>query len=105
MSGGSALRVGAATIVSGAIVHADLTATEPLGALCARLAGERYTAEGRAAARRWLGVRRWLRAQESFADLPSATSRSTAWLLAISVHGLRTRQTDRDAGRGGNPAA
>lgn len=32
--------------------------------------GERDTAAGRAAAARWLGVRSWLRAHESFAELP-----------------------------------
>jgi hypothetical protein len=39
--------------------------------------GERDTVAGRAAAARWLGVRRWLRGHEEFADLPPAAV--TVW--------------------------
>lgn len=41
--------------------------------LASRDHGERDTAAGRQSAARWLGVKDWLRAHESFADLPPAS--------------------------------
>jgi hypothetical protein len=42
-----------------------------------KVGGERDTAAGRAVAARWLGVRDWLAAHESFADPPPAAV--TVW--------------------------
>src|SRR5262249_17470088 len=44
-----------------------------LGALCSIYPGERDTELGRTVAARWLGLRRWLRAQEGVAMLPPAS--------------------------------
>lgn len=44
----------------------------PLGRLCAADLGERDTDAGRAVAARWLGVRQWLRAHDTFTSLPPA---------------------------------
>ncbi|MGI5244273.1 DUF2207 family protein [Dactylosporangium sp. CA-139066] len=43
-----------------------------LGGVAGKARGERDTPEGRAAAARWLGLKAFLRAHESFADLPPA---------------------------------
>jgi hypothetical protein len=60
-------------VVAGAGVFAFLI----LSGLANRPAGERDTPVGREVAARWLGVRTWLRAHESFAELPPAAT--TVW--------------------------
>jgi hypothetical protein len=82
----------AASVVFGALVHSSLQTQPPslkgglcfgvlawfvvgglLGGIATQYPGERDTGPGRVLAARWLGVQRWLRAQESFADLPPAS--------------------------------
>ncbi|MEU5942774.1 hypothetical protein ABZ807_27195 [Micromonospora sp. NPDC047548] len=56
----------------GAVPGLFLVVTAALCGVAAKVGGERDTAAGRAVAARWLGVRAWLAAHESFADLPPA---------------------------------
>jgi hypothetical protein len=49
-----------------------LVVTAALCGIAGKVGGERDTAAGRAVAARWLGVRDWLAAHESFGDLPPA---------------------------------
>lgn len=57
----------------GFIIPAGLFTFAGLTGFASRYVGERDTAAGRAVAERWLGVKAWLRAHDSFADLPPAS--------------------------------
>jgi hypothetical protein len=57
----------------GAAIGAGLFAFVILGAFGGRDIGERDTAEGRAVAARWLGLKQFLRGNDGFADLPPAS--------------------------------
>lgn len=62
------------SLVAGLVLGglAALLVLGPLGRLSAGDLGERDTDAGREVAARWLGVRRWLRAHETFSGLPPA---------------------------------
>jgi hypothetical protein len=55
-----------------AMIWATLILMCAFGGLAGRYPGERDTPDGRLAAARWLGVRRWLEGHDRFADLPPA---------------------------------
>ena len=86
----------------GGLVSAGVLAYVMLGAVPARVRGERDTPAGRAVAARWLGLRAYLRGDEAFAALPPAAvavwDRYLAYGDALGVNRVCTAVIDLGLG-------